>query len=424
MTKIVKRDIFDQIVEHLSNKEITVITGARQTGKTTLLLQLKEYLLNNNVKESQIKFFNLDLISDWQHLKSQDEFIRYIKEQLLNEKFLYIFIDEVQKLDNPGVYLKGIYDLNLPIKLIVSGSSSLEIKSKMFESLTGRKRVFHLWTFAFKEYLSYVAPEILNLEWSSLSKITEATLIQHLYDYIIFGGYPKVVLTDSKQEKIKVLEEIYSSYIEKDVINFMKIRNPMNFIKLVNIVASQCGKLLNLNELSSTVGINFRTLEHYLYILENSFIIKLVRPFYTNIRKELTKMPKVYFTDNGLMNFILKDFTDFNNNLRKGEILENYVFSSLLKVWEGSINYWRTKEKTEVDFILRDFYGNTFPVEVKSNLKKPEVEYSLRSFLERYKPKKAFVINLQLKEEICLESCTVKFISPYMIERIKKEISV
>ncbi|MEM5831668.1 MAG: AAA family ATPase [Candidatus Aenigmatarchaeota archaeon] len=228
---------------------MTIITGARQTGKTTLLFQIKEYLLKNNVKESQIKYFNLDLISNWQHLKFQDEFIKYLKEQILNEKFIYVFIDEVQKIDNPGVYLKGIYDLNLPIKLVVSGSYSLEIKSKMFESLTGRKRVFNLWTFSFEEYLSYVFPEVISLDFNNLSKITEDILMQHLYDYMIFGGYPKVVLAESKQEKIKILEEIYSSYIEKDVIGFMRIKNQISFTKLVSVIASQCGKLVNFKEI-------------------------------------------------------------------------------------------------------------------------------------------------------------------------------
>lgn len=426
MPKIIKRSIFSEIAKHMDTKEVTVIVGARQTGKTTLLLQLREFLINQkSIKPSQIKFYNLDLISDLEQLKSQDDFIKFLKEQLINEKFVYVFIDESQKLENPGVFLKGIYDLNLSVKFVVSGSSSLEIKSKMFESLTGRKRIFHLWTFSFEEYLTYLDPDIVNLITEDISKITEDKLTQYLYDFLIFGGYPRVVSTESKEEKIQVLNEIYSSYIERDIVGFMKIKNPLGFSKLVTILADQCGGLVNFKELNATLSINFRTLENYISILENTFVIKCVKPYYTNIRKELTKMPKIFFADNGLMNFAVRNFTEFKDNLRKGKIIENYIFSSLLKVWNGTINYWRTKEKNEVDFILRDFYGNVIPVETKAtSLKKPEIPYGLKAFIEQYKPSRAILVNLSLKQKIKIGKGKniVKFIIPCLFEPVLKSL--
>jgi predicted AAA+ superfamily ATPase len=174
-----------------------------------------------------------------------------------------------------------------------------------------------------------------------------------------------------------------------------------------------------LKEVSSTLGINHRTLEHYLSALENTFVIKFVRPFFTNIRKELTKMPKIFFADNGMRNLALKYFAEFRDNRDKGELLENFVLSSLLKKGNITVNYWRTKDKSEVDFICRDYYGNIIPVEVKaSELRKPEIGKGLRSFIEKYNPDRAFLLNISLEEKIRLENTQIEFLPPYALERI------
>ncbi|MEW6410628.1 MAG: ATP-binding protein [Nitrospirota bacterium] len=418
---LIKREIFPQIVRHLHKEEVTVITGARQTGKTTLLLQLKDYLIKvKKINSSRIKVFNLDLFSDLEGIRNQTDFIKFLREELNKEKFLYVFIDEIQRLENPGKFLKGIYDLNLPLKLVVTGSSSLEMKSKIFESLTGRKKVFHIWPFSFSEYLSCHDPMLSELiKKRAISTIHKRVIFDHLLDFIIFGGYPRAVLAKSKEEKIQVLNEIYSSYVEKDIVGFIKIKNPLTFSKLVALLSNQVGSLINLKEISNTLGINYRTLEHYLSVLENTFVINITRPFFTNIRKELTKMPKIYFVDNGIRNLAIRYFAKFLDNRDKGELLENFVFSSLLKKGDMIINYWRTKDKSEVDFICRDYYGNTIPLEVKANeFKKPEINKGLRSFIEKYNPAKAFLLNLSLEEKIKFKNTNIEFILPYSIERI------
>jgi len=418
---IINREIFPDIARNLPEEEITVITGARQTGKTTILLQLKDYLINNKkVKPSSIKMFNLDLFSDLEGIRTQPDFVRFLREELNKEKFLYVFIDEVQRLENPGKFLKGIYDLKLPLKIVVTGSSSLEMKSKIFESLTGRKRVFNIWPFSFPEYLSCYDTGLSKLiSGKSLSAIHKRTIFEHLFDFIVYGGYPRVALTGNKEEKIILLNEIYSSYIEKDIVGFIKIKNPLTFSRLVSLLSDQIGGLINLKEVSSTLGINHRTLEHYLSALENTFVIKFVRPFFTNIRKELSKMPKIFFADTGMRNLALKYFAEFRDNRDKGELLENFVLSSLLKKGNITVNYWRTKDKSEVDFICRDYYGNIIPVEVKaSELRKPEIGKGLRSFIEKYKPDRAFLLNISLEEKIRLENTQIEFLPPYAIERI------
>lgn len=416
MVQLIKRDIFEEITAHSKEKEVTVITGARQTGKTTLLLQLKDWLIEQkNISLSQIKFFNLDIFSDLEEIKDQANFIKFLKEELAKDKFLYVFIDEIQRIENPGKFIKGIYDLNLLIKFIITGSSSLELKSKVFESLTGRKMVFHLWPISFNEYLSYHDPRLLKLQIEKdISLINKRKILNHFYDFAIYGGYPRVVLSESKEDKIKILNEIYSSYIDKDIIGFMNIKHPLTFSKLVTLLGSQIGGLVNLKEISNTVGINFRTVENYLSGLENTYVIKLVRPYFTNVRKELTKMPKIYFIDNGLRNFSIKYFAEFLTNRDKGQLLENIVYTALIKSWDGGINYWRTKDNSEVDFILTDYYGNIIPLEVKAaELKKPEIGRGLRSFIEVYKPKVAMVINSSYEGELKINKTSVKYLLPF-----------
>lgn len=419
---LVQRGIFSQILKHLKEKEITVITGPRQTGKTTLLLQLKEYLTNiQNVPVEKIKNFNLDLMTELALFKDQSDFLRFLKDELKVHKNLYVFIDEAQRLENPGLFLKGIYDLMLPIKFVITGSSSLEMKAKLFESLAGRKRVFHLFPFSFSELLNFKDSNLAKVMVHSekISTLHQREIYDYLYRLVIYGGYPQPVLEENKEERLKLLEEIYSSYIERDVIGFMRVKNHFGYAKLINLLAGQIGQLVNFHEICATIKLNYRTLENYLSILENTFILTLLRPYATNLRKELTKMPKVYFLDTGLRNFIVKNFVPYTENRDKGLLLENFCFSELLKNWNGTIYFWRTKEKAEVDFILKDFYGNLIPVEVNAQeMKKPLITRGLQSFIKTYPIKKGYVINLSLKEKINIDNTQIEFILPYEIPGI------
>lgn len=417
--KLVSRDIFPQIKKHLRDKEITVITGARQTGKTTLLLQLKDYLIKDKkISSSKIKIFNLDLITDLTLFRDQADFIKYLKDELRINRNLYIFIDEVQRLENPGVFLKGIYDLMLPVKFVVTGSSSLEVKAKISESLAGRKRIFSLYPFSFCEFLSFKNNALYRLisKPKAISSYHRREIFDYLYDFIIYGSYPRVALEDNKEEKMRFLEEIYSSYIERDIIGFMKVKSQFAYTKLVTLLAGQIGQLINLHEISSTIRLNHRTLDNYLYLLENTYVLVRLRPYFTNLRKELTKMPKVYFIDTGLRNFALKNFAAFEDNRDKGSLLENFCFSSLVKIWKGSIYFWRTKEKTEVDFLVKDMYGNIIPIEVKAQrLAKPVISRGFQSFLKKYKVKKGYIVNLDLKSKVKLNDTIIEFILPYEV---------
>lgn len=418
-----KRTIFSEITQHLEAQEITLVIGPRQVGKTTLLFQLKDYLLKKGCSESKIFIFNLDTVIESDLFDSQQKFINFLKERIGKGK-LFVFIDEAQRVENAGIFFKGIYDLNLPVKFVLTGSSALEIKAKIHESLTGRKRVFHLYPFDFPEYLSVWDKTLTKLIFQKeISSYSQKRIMEFLFRFINWGGYPRTAMETNILEQRQILKEIFSSYIERDIIGFLKIKNHRAFANLVSLLSSQVGQLVNTNEISQALGIERKTMEKYLEILEKTFIIKWIPPFFKNPRKEITKMPKIYFIDTGLRNFAVDSFKDFEKRADKGQLLENFVFSEIFKQTDIQIHFWRTKEKAEVDFVLTNYVGTMLPIEVKSTfLKSPEISRSFRSFINHYQPKQAIIVNLGFQGETKLDKTEIIFIHPYEIKRIIKEL--
>jgi len=306
--------------------------------------------------------------------------------------------------------------------LVLTGSSSLEVKAKVQEPLTGRKRLFHLYPFSFKEYLLGVEPSLVRiLSLRELSRYHSGQILKRLFEYLVYGGYPRVALEKRLDQKYQIIKEIFSSYVEKDIVGFLKIREALNYSRLVSVLASQVGQLVNSAELSNTLEVKQETIQGYLRALEQTFVCQLVKPFFRNVRKELTKMPKVYFWDNGLRNFALEAFRSYEKREDRGPLLENFVFGELARKVQGGLKYWRTKDKSEVDFVVEPRRGEPIPIEVKAqNLKKPEISRSLASFLRRYKPPRAFVINLGLCRKIKIDQTQIGFIYPFQTDQILK----
>jgi len=378
---------------------------------------VRGYLLESfslSKEKNEIHYFNLDFPMDKKTLN--DDHI--VKIATKNKRMKIIFIDEVQRLVNPGLFLKQLYDLNLPIKLIVSGSSTLELKSKVSEALTGRKIIFNIIPFNILE----IKDSILHMEGNIIpgtelsyknNKSGQEDLFKKAFDiYTEHGGYPSVVLSSDNEKRYLRLKEIFTSYIEKDIKKFLEIKNENAFIRLVTLLSASSGSLINMNEISNTLLIHQVTLDNYFYYLEQTFIIDRLRPYFKNIRKEIVKSPKVYFNDLGFRNFAINNFNNFSIREDKGFVFENFVYL-ILKEKFGSdhkINFWRTKAGAEVDFIiLKDL--RPIPVESKAKYsKKPLITQSMRSFIDTYKPEMAFVINLNLNEEIKIDKCIIRFI--------------
>ena len=285
-----------------------------------------------------------------------DEFILSLVEQgfdLKNlrqlGKKLFVMIDEIQYLANPSSFLKLLADHHRYLKIIVSGSSSFEMKSKFKDSLVGRTVSFEIYPLSFQEFLLFK-----EVPFIPASQFTEKKTIElhRLYtEFVLYGGYPKIVLTHETAIKEKYLQQIIDTYIRKDIRDLADIKDVTKFNRLLEVLASQSGNLLNVAELTNTCGLARETIDRYLLILEQTYILRLVRPFSRNIRSELFKTPKIFFYDTGLMQML------WLKRLQKeilGPVFETSIFTELAKQYgSDQVHYWRTQDKKEIDFVVR-----------------------------------------------------------------------
>jgi len=353
------RESLEKIKRVLPREEFIVLTGARQTGKTSLLMLLKDHLEKTGQTGHYLNLENAET------LKALNEHPLNLFELIPAGKTkMNVFIDEIQYLDSPTNFLKLLYDENRErVKIIASGSSAFYIDEKFKDSLAGRKFLFELYPLNFHEFL--VFKQASGLLGQKLSVYSKKRKIKLWTEYIIYGGYPKIVLTEEEELKKILLEEIGSAYVKKDIVE-AGIKNTDKYFALLKILAEQTGCLVNSQELANTLNLAHKTIEDYLHVMKKSYQIAFVRPFYKNLRKELTKMPKAYFYDLGLRNFFMNDYSKPERRPDKGAYLENVVFRELLgrTTDRDNIKYWRTQEKNEVDFV-----AGSQAFEVKFDLK-------------------------------------------------------
>ena len=403
--KLIKRNLYKDLYKHLNSKEISLIVGPRQVGKTTLMLLLENELISK--KESTL-FLNLDREADKKYFVNQNELIRKIQLEIGNNRG-FVFIDEIQRKENAGLFLKGIYDFNLPYKFIVSGSGSLELKEKIHESLVGRKKLFELRPISFIEFIDFKTDYKYENKLESFFEIESDEIFLLLREYLNFGGYPRVIVSDTIREKLEVMDEIFRSYLEKDISVLLHLHRIDAFSNLIKISSAQIGELFNYSKIAGELNISLPTLKNYLWYGEKTFILQKLTPYFKNIKKEIVKSPVYYFYDLGLRNYSIERFGKTDNF---GLAFENMIFNVIKEKirWSSkSIHFWRTKEKAEVDFII-DSTQDILPIEVKyRNLVKPTVNRSLRSFIHKYSPKRAIIVNLKLRDKIRIDNTDVLF---------------
>ena len=353
---MIQRKLFDDLQAHLTKKEYSVITGARQTGKSTLLKQLEAYCKGI---EMPVVFLNLENRTILAELNENPlNILKFMPEP---KRKTVALVDEIQYLDDPSNFLKLLYDEHSEhIKIVASGSSAFYIDNQFRDSLAGRKKLFQLNTCSFDEYLLLSDKSQLLEEKDKLTKNPDyrSTLIDYLEieweTFMIYGGYPAIITEPDKQEKINRLKEIRDSFVKRDILE-SGIINESAFYNLFRILAGQTGGLVNVNELSSILRIKNQTVENYLTVMQKCFHIVLTKPFFRNLRKELIKMPKVFLLDTGLRNCLLNNFQPLSVRIDKGELWENTVFRILAdKYGPDALHYWRTSAGNEVDFVLSD----------------------------------------------------------------------
>ncbi len=398
--KVFPRKMFQILKKQSKDRKISLILGARQTGKTTLLKQLYFELSKTN----KCLFLDLDILSNYEKVSSFETLLSTIKINAYKENqknFFFLFLDEFQKYPTMTKIMKNVYDNLGNVKIYASGSSSLSIKNQIQESLAGRKKINELFPLDFEEFLWFKCKEKIVKNLANISELYGENLHASLKEYyklleefLIFGGYPEIALKSTKEEKIEVLTSIFDLYIKKDLVEYLNIEKILEMKKLIEFLAVNNGRKIKYEELSRSTSLKFNEIKKYIEILKETYIIEILKPFYTNKNKEIIKIPKIYFVDNGVRNFFIKNFNDLVLRDDSGFLFEGFVISEILKKGIRNLKFWQDKNGNEVDIIIENVYPVPIEVKFKKKLKSEDFR-GIETFLREYpKTKKSYLINL------------------------------
>ena len=328
----------------MSSKKVILVLGARQVGKTTLVKNISKKLEKDRKK---ILYLNCDIEEDYNAINTTS--IAILEKLFLLPKIDILIIDEAQRLDNPGLTLKIIYDNFPTIKILATGSSSFDLKNKLSDPLTGRYLDFTLYPFSFTESLGANKPSLPKV---ILKNRSDALLSQ----VMLYGMYPDIYLESNPQQKQLLLDKIVESYLFKDILTFQRIKNSQAIKDLTRALAYQIGSEVNENELANRLKIDRKTVVSYLEILEKSYVIVNSHPYSKNPRREIGKNYKIYFVDLGIRNSLIGDFNNLSLRKDSGFLWENFLFMERRKLFANtqknlSSYFWRSYSGAEVDYI-------------------------------------------------------------------------
>ena len=364
---MIHRDVFDSIKKNLNKNKAILVLGPRQTGKTTLLKQLKKEI------NGKVLSFNGDN-SDVQEIFEK---VNLNEIKMMLGKHKYVFFDEAQRIKNIGLVVKLIVDNISDVQVIVTGSSSIGITDDVNEPLTGRKFEYRLLPFSFSELSNHT-----NL-------FEEKSMLEQR---IIYGYYPEVVTL--YEDRINLIKELTDSYLYKDIYTYQNIKKSHVIVKLLRAIALQIGSQVSYNELSKLVGLDANTVEKYIDVLEKSFVVFRLPAYSRNYRKELKKSKKIFFYDNGIRNSLISNFNSLSYRADAGALWENFFISERMKYlsynkFYGSSYFWRTLEQQEIDYI-EEVDDKISAFEIKLKLRK-KVKFP-NKFIENYPNSKFEVI--------------------------------
>ena len=339
---MIKRSLEYLIHSRFFTGKTILLLGPRQVGKTTLMRSLQQKFNNKTL------WLNADNPED-------RELLNRINASRAKEIFtpgMLVIIDEAQRLENSGLTLKIIHDNCPEIQLAATGSSSFELTDKIKESLTGRKWTFKLFPISFEELANHT---------------NKLELIRSLETRLVYGSYPEVINQAGNEKEI--LHELVSDYLYKDLFSLKEIRKPDIFEKLVKALAFQIGNQVSNRELANLVQADKESIEKYIYLLEEAFVIFRLPSFSRNLRSELKRSKKIYFFDNGIRNAVINQFNPLSLRNDMGALWENLMISERLKNNEyhrlfKSIYFWRTSRQQEIDY-LEEYNGKIYAYEFK-----------------------------------------------------------
>lgn len=410
-----KRKIFASLEEQTKNKKITLLIGARQVGKTTLLREVYNRLPQDCPK----LFLDLDVYSNYEKVSTYENCLNVLKfngyQSKHNQRF-YLFLDEFQRYSDISLILKNLADHNPDVKVFASGSSSLAINERVQESLAGRKRIVRVYPLSFTEYLEFTDQIDLMEKISNISGVKSKnlkTLIPEIFTefekFMIYGGYPEVAQVQD-QEKKEALASIFDLYVKKDLVDFLAWERIKHAKTLIQHLAVNHGQEIPYSQLAQVASISEKTAKNYLEILRETFVITVHTPFFTNRNKELVKTPKIYFSDNGVRNFFLNNFNPPEMRPDSFFLFEGVIISELIKNGfdPERLKFWRTKNQQEVDLILNCDRGPV-PVEIKYKSRLKESDFhGLFKFRESYSQSQGLYLvnpyNNYSAKDVCLLS--------------------
>jgi uncharacterized protein len=340
---MINRRIFNDLEDAISSKQIIVITGMRRVGKTTSVKYLLDKIPGNNKA-----YFDLERV-EYRILFREPNYQNII--QALRSEGIdltvkaFIAIDEIQLVPDITSVIKYLYD-NYDIKFIITGSSSFYLKNHFTESLTGRKRVFEMTTLAFDEYLQFrqVKSDFEQGVYRKINPIIYNRLLPFYKDFIEYGGFPEVALTDSQSNKVALLKDIINSYLQIDIKYLADFTKVDQIYKIIALLTSRVTSKVDYSKLAGITGINRQLIKEYLLFFEQTFLIRQVPAFVKNYDREIALQKKLYFTDNGLLNILGK--------INYSALLENSVANQLARV--GDVRYFARRTGQEIDFILNE----------------------------------------------------------------------
>ncbi len=404
-----------RIKNSISKVPITILIGARQTGKTSLieslLLDMDTFKLDGETVETNNLFSSIPNV------------VEFLKIKINKDLEGLLIIDEFQFIDKISTKLKILIDSNKKLKILCSGSSSLDIVQTVEESLAGRVRMLSVNSLSFSESVLFNNKELFN-EYEKYSVNTNDDIVSPqikliLNNNLVYGGMPRVALESDPIEKIQILNDIYRTYLLRDVKSYVRNKDSVGFNKLLQFLALQISNLINVNELSRVTSLSYNKCEEYIYILEQMFIIKLVEPFENNQRKAIKKRKKIFFMDLGLRNIIINNFNSLDIRIDNGALFENFIFLEIFKhtLSYYKINFYRTRDGAEVDFVINDMMKN-ISIEAKyKNLNKPLFLKALLSFNLSENIAESYVVNLTLNQK----HNNIKYIQSYLLNKIFTE---
>lgn len=395
---IKSRLLYHSLLKEKATKKVSIIIGARQVGKTTILKMLHKKLGG--------LFLDLDLFSNFEQIATYENFINtlisngYRRNQ---EEYFYLFLDEFQRYDDISKILKNVYDHHDNIKIYATGSSSLAIKTTLQESLAGRKHISYLYPLNFTEFLRFKNKNALNQKLKAIRNTSSENyeklipeILPLLDEFLIFGGYPAVVLSQVKNEKQQILNDIFDLYLKKDIVEYLRLEKIRNAKSLLEQLAVNHGTQAHYSQYGMQAGIDTKTVQNYIEIFKETFLIHVQKPYFTNKNKEITKMPKIYFVDNGVRNLFINNFNAMDKRTDAGVLFESFYISELLKrgIAPDQIKYYRTKNGQEVDIIV-DRVSTQIPIEIKyKNKIKSRDSSPIKKFIREHALSTGYIINL------------------------------